>query len=169
VKRPSIISVGKQGNLCWIRCESKGSFLNSSIVKQWTDDQFVSAANEFVMDLEACTGMDSTFMGMMAGLAIKLQGAANSCLQLCGVNNSNKESLEELGIDSLIEINPTETEWNSNCQTIRAELSEWSPEKACTPNPELIIDTHKTLGSLSLENEKEFSAVIKTFEAQQDE
>lgn len=124
------------------------------------------AKTKFVFDMEECTGMDSTFMGMLAGLAIKLQGAADSCLQLCGVSSRNQESLEELGIDSLVEINPDNSEWSKDCVEIRKGLSEWSEDKKAMPDPKLILDTHKTLGSLNKENEQEFSSVIKTFQSQ---
>ena len=169
------IKVGENSGYSWIKVNGRGDVFLTPKVKKFTESVINKLSSskdsvpKFVFDMEDCTGMDSTFMGMIAGLAIKLQGVANSCLQLCSVSSNNQESLEELGIDSLVEINPSNSEWEDNCQQIREGLSEWSESNGEMPDPKLILDTHKTLGSLNKENAKEFSAVIKTFESEAEE
>ncbi len=103
-------------------------------------------------------------MGTLASLAIKLKGMANACFQLCGVTKNNKDSLEELGLDSLIEINPADAEWSDNCQKVRSELNQWSLDKKPPVDRDLILETHKTLGELSEKNKIEFTPVIETLE-----
>lgn len=167
------IKVGEIKGYSWVSINGRGDVFTAPKVKEFTEGIFEklsqNRAAKFVFDMEDCTGMDSTFMGMIAGLAIKLQGVANSCLQLCGVSSANQESLEELGIDSLVDINPTGSEWNNQYQEIRSELSEWNPEGKHAPKSDLILDSHKILGSLNKENEEEFSEVIKSFESEQDQ
>lgn len=166
------IKVGQIDGYSWIRINGRGDVFLAPSVKKFTDKILGQKQStnrnpaKFVIDMEDCTGMDSTFMGMMAGLAIKLQGVSNSCLQLCGVNSQNQESLEELGIASLVEINPTASEWCDSCDKVRSELRNWSPDGQAKPDPKLILDTHKTLGSLNDQNKKAFSDVIETFEDQ---
>mgnify|MGYP003889460409 CR=1 FL=1 len=66
------ISVGVFDGFSWIRCEGKGSFLNSSILKSFADQRLAAGERSLVVDLSACTGMDSTFMGTLAGIAARL-------------------------------------------------------------------------------------------------
>ncbi len=105
--------------------------------------------------------MDSTFMGILASLAIKVKGIANAGLQLCGVTEKNQDSLEELGLDSLMEINPAQAAWLPDCQEIRARLSRWTSTEQARPDSKLVLDTHKTLGSLNASNQQKFSDVVE--------
>ena len=163
------ITVGEINGYSWIRICGKGDVFLAPKLKKFTENLFTIESEDLtpkvVLDMEECTGMDSTFMGVLAGFAIKLKGMANSCFQLCNVSNRNQESLEELGIDSLVEINPAESEWKGQCETIQDCLKEWDPDKVEKKlPPSLILETHKTLGSLNKKNEEEFSSVIKAFE-----
>lgn len=166
------IKVGRARDISWIRVDGRGDVFLAPTVKKFTDAVFskngkeAESVQKVVIDMEDCTGMDSTFMGMIAGLAIKLQKMKDSCLFLCGVNKQNKNSLEELGIDSLVEINPDNEELGEQAQEARKGLSEWTEEKAASPDAKLILETHESLGSLNEENEKEFSSVIETFKSQ---
>ena len=103
-------------------------------------------------------------MGMLAGIAIKVKTAAHASLQLCGVTQKNQDSLEELGLNAIIEINPSEADWLPQCPQIRAQLSPWSPSAPAQPDSQLVLDTHKTLGSLNASNQQKFSDVIDELE-----
>ena len=167
------IKVAEVEDYSWVSIDGRGDVFTAPKVKLFTESVFAknsqNKATKIIFDMENCTGMDSTFMGVIAGLAIKLQGMANSYLQLCGVSHSNQESLEELGIDSLVDINSSKPDWEPYHTEIDSKLSEWNPEGKSDPNQSLILDSHKTLGSLSKENEEEFSSVIKSFESQEDQ
>ena len=54
----------------WIRPEGRGTFLESTIIKNFVERSVADGVSNFVIDLEACPGMDSTFMGMLAGLGL---------------------------------------------------------------------------------------------------
>lgn len=164
MKQPSIISVGKHENLCWIRCESKGSFLNSSIVKQWVDEQFTSGEKLFVMDLQNCTGMDSTYMGNMVDLAVRANSAGGG-LQVVDASEKCVSLLEGLGIASLMDINPSEPDWKDSQDEIRKNLlmieASGSIDKA-----QHVYETHKKLCEADSQNQEKFSAVIDCFESE---
>ena len=64
----SSIQVGVRGPTVWVKIEGKGSFLNSGNLKEFSREMLDRGYREFVIDLEKCAMMDSTFMGTMAGV-----------------------------------------------------------------------------------------------------
>jgi hypothetical protein len=57
-----------------------------------------------VVDLEACTYLDSTFLGILLGLGLKLREAGNGLLHILNASPRNLELLRNLGLDRLINI-----------------------------------------------------------------
>ncbi len=68
----SSIQVGVSGPTVWVRVEGKGSFLNSGNLKEFARQMLDRGYREFVVDLADCAMMDSTFMGTMASVALRL-------------------------------------------------------------------------------------------------
>ena len=58
-----------------MRLEGKGSFLNSGSLKEFAQEMVNRGYREFIVDLQNCVMMDSTFMGTLAGVEIGLQAA----------------------------------------------------------------------------------------------
>ena len=54
-----------------------------------------------VIDLEKCVGMDSTFMGVLAGLAGRLK-KNNQTLELINLSEKNAQLLKTLGVDRVL-------------------------------------------------------------------
>lgn len=159
------ILVGKFKSISWIRCEGKGSFNNSQRMKQWAEAHIDAGGNVIVVDLEECTGMDSTFMGTMAGIAMKLAKLPNGVLQVVGANHRNKSSLEDLGLCMLLEVDPENPEWKPNMNSMRASLKE-GPELSTNDSFEHVLDAHKLLCEADENNDEKFSTVLDVLEAE---
>ena len=69
---PSIL-VGTADRVVWVRVEGKGSFLNSTGLKEFAKEMTNRGYREFVVDLHNCPLMDSTFMGTLTGVALRLR------------------------------------------------------------------------------------------------
>src|SRR6187402_3723411 len=123
------ILVGIFDGFSWIRCEGKGSFLNSPAMKAFGDERITAGERCLVVDLGACTSMDSTFMGTLAGMASRLSGQ-DGVLQIAGTDARNRRSLEDLGLDFLMQIDPPEARWHNDLATIRKGLV---PAQKSTP------------------------------------
>ena len=52
----------------------------------------------------ACTYLDSTFLGILLGLGLKLREAGNGLLNILNASPRNLELLRNLGLDRLISI-----------------------------------------------------------------
>src|SRR4051795_11195663 len=103
VVEPSI-QVGVNGPAVWVRVEGKGSFLNSGNLKEFAQEMVNRGYREFVIDLQNCAMMDSTFMGTMAGVALRLKELGHGHLHVvhCGVRS--RELLSGLGLDQIFSI-----------------------------------------------------------------
>ncbi|MFT6792726.1 MAG: anti-sigma B factor antagonist [Rubritalea sp.] len=165
VSNQNQILVGKFDGFSWIRCVGKGSFSNSPQMKQWAETHVATGRSCVVVDLELCTGMDSTFMGTMAGIAMRLAKLPNGALQVTGANEKNRNSLEDLGLSMLLEIEPKETDWRNNITSIRNSLQESSVTSA-VDRAQHVFDAHKILCEADETNDEKFSTVLDVLEAE---
>ena len=156
------IKVGKFEGFSWIRCEGKGSFLNSPAVKEFGESRIKRGEKCLVVDLEGCTGMDSTFMGTLAGLASRISEKDGE-LQVADPGDRNRNSLEDLGLDFLMEIDPEEAGWKDVAEKARDLLK---PKVAgMAAGTELhtrhILEAHEILSEANEGNREKFSGVLE--------
>lgn len=160
----NFISVGIFDGFSWIRCEGKGSFLNSPAVKAFGDSRIAAGEMLVVVDLSACTGMDSTFMGTLAGMSTRLSTRGGGVLQIADPGSRNLRSLEDLGLDHLMQIDPPGAVWRANLQSIRGGLK--SPSEAAAidalQRARHVLEAHQNLSELNDKNAREFSDVVTT-------
>jgi len=84
--------------------EGKGSFLNSSGLKEFSREMINRGHRQFVVDLRNCPVMDSTFMGTLAGIALRLREIGQGSLHVTRLNERNSDLLRNLGLDQLFTI-----------------------------------------------------------------
>jgi len=98
--QPSIL-VGTANRTVWVRVEGKGSFLNSTGLKEFAKEMINRGFREFAIDLRNCPVMDSTFMGTLAGIALRLREMGQGNLRVTNLNERNSDLLSNLGLDQL--------------------------------------------------------------------
>jgi anti-sigma B factor antagonist len=155
----------------WIRCEGKGSFLNSPSMKTFGDQRIAAGEKTLVVDLAACTGMDSTFMGTLAGMAARLSAKEGGSLQIADPGSRNHRSLEDLGLDFLMRIDPPEASWRGHIDEVRGSLT--APEAPSSPTSlqrtKLVLEAHQELASQNDKNADTFSNVVSILEKELEE
>lgn len=134
-------------------------------MKQWAETHVAAGRHRVVVDLELCTGMDSTFMGTMAGIAMRLAKLPDGVLQVTGASDKNRNSLEDLGLSMLLEIEPEEADWQNNIASIRNSLNEAS-ETGAVDSTQHVLDAHKLLCEADESNDEKFSTVLDVLEAE---
>lgn len=100
----SSIQVGVNGPAVWVKVEGKGSFLNSGNLKEFAQEMVNRGYREFIIDLENCAMMDSTFMGTMAGVALRLKELGHGHLHVVHCGTRSYELLSGLGLDQIFDI-----------------------------------------------------------------
>src|SRR5260370_24032764 len=100
----SSIQVGVRGPTIWVKVEGRGSFLNSGNLKEFAREMLDRGYREFVVDLADCAMMDSTFMGTMASVALRLKELGRGHLHIVHCGNRSQELLSGLGLDQIFDI-----------------------------------------------------------------
>jgi anti-anti-sigma regulatory factor len=91
------------GDKVFIRVTGRGSFKVSATLKQFIADiSSKQPVSVVAIDLSECIGMDSTFMGVLAGLAGRLRQAGQT-LELINLSEKNRNLLTTLGVDQVID------------------------------------------------------------------
>ena len=99
--------VGCIEKTAWVKVQGRGSFQNSGGLKEFSRQMMNRGCRKFVVDLENCELMDSTFMGTLAGIALRLRELGQGKVAAIHLNERNKDLLQNLGLDRIIDIDET--------------------------------------------------------------
>jgi len=157
--QPSIFADTESGPIVWIRVEGKGTFQNSPGLKEFSRQMMDRGRREFVVDLANCPAMDSTFMGTLAGLALRLREAGNGQLWVVNRNLRNNELLEGLGLDALFAHDPAPS---FDLRNIRSAVNH-SADKAYTR--EVMREAHEACVEANPDNAARFKDVLEHLRA----
>ncbi|HTS16770.1 MAG TPA: STAS domain-containing protein [Verrucomicrobiae bacterium] len=103
------IWVGCEEHRVYIRVAGRGTFQNSQPLRLFALQKIDEGEREFIIDLGQCRGMDSTFLGVLAGIGLRLrQDGKAATVHVASINSRNLESIQTLGLDRLFAINPSE-------------------------------------------------------------
>ena len=167
VSSENAILVGVFDGFTWIRCEGKGSFVTSPAMKECAESRIAAGERCLVIDLEACTGMDSTFMGQLASFSARLSKLGSTGgVQIAGAGERNRNSLEDLGLDCLLEIDPPAAPWRGKADEVRASLQPYQSGHAIglQDRARHVLESHKVLSSANAENARKFAGVVGVLE-----
>jgi anti-anti-sigma regulatory factor len=144
----------------WIRPEGRGTFMESALIKELIERCLDQGAKGFVVDLEACPGMDSTFMGMLAGFGIDFRRTGKATLAIVGTNEKNLGSLRELGLHRLLVIDPEEGPWIGRLEEARSGL-DLIDLGGTVDREKHILECHEDLCEADEENLGRFKTVLE--------
>ena len=141
-----------------IRIEGRASFQNSASLQQFLAEMRRQGRARFVMDFQACTSMDSTFLGVLAGAALELRKAeGGGSLVLCRVGERNLELIKNLGLHRLLIVDD-----GSSAAQIRVGGTALAPQAKMNEleNARLVLAAHENLVSADESNRAKFQDVL---------
>src|SRR5436853_7516799 len=98
---PSDLLVWVEDKNAWIKIAGRASFNSSLDFKTLINGLSQRGFSRFVLDLSDCPLMDSTFLGVLAGLGLKFSlphnGAPHTTTQLPNPNPRSLDPLKALG------------------------------------------------------------------------
>ena len=154
--QPSIL-VGTANRTVWVRVEGKGSFLNSTGLKEFAKEMINRGFREFAVDLKTCPVMDSTFMGTLAGIALRLRELGQGHLRVTNLNERNNDLLGNLGLDQLFIIEPRgET---PEPPTAQVPLATAAPDKVT--QAQTMLEAHEACVEANGANAAKFKDVLE--------
>jgi anti-sigma B factor antagonist len=155
----SSIQVGVIGPTVWVKVEGKGSFLNSCNLKEFAREMLDRGYREFVVDLADCAMMDSTFMGTMASVALRLKELGRGHLHVVHCRNRSRELLSGLGLDQIFDIHSNGST-APECEALEGESGDQPPENKKQEQAQTMLEAHEALCEAAPENLPRFKDVL---------
>jgi len=142
-----------------VKISGKASFLNSGPVKELFDRLTSEGKSRFIIDFQNCTGMDSTFLGILAGLGLKLvRGEHKGSVVLCRLGLRNQELIRNLGLHRLLTLD----DGSAAPQVPAAGMQVLGGQPPLTEieNARLVLQAHENLVEIDASNKTKFQDVI---------
>jgi anti-anti-sigma factor len=143
-----------------VKINGKADFSASVDLKRLIEELWQMDYRHFVFDLRDCLTMDSTFLGVLSGIALKASDGKNiqtgAPLELLNPNPRISETLENLGVADLFVIKNS-----SEPLTERFEPLAQSANKTPVELTRTCLEAHKTLMSIQPENIQKFKDVAQ--------
>src|SRR5499427_6869212 len=140
----SSIQVGVRGPTVWVKVEGRGSFLNSGNLKEFAREMLDRGYREFVIDLADCAMMDSTFMGTMASVALRLKELGQGHLHIVHCKDRSQELLSGLGLDQIFDIHANGAR-APEYEALEKTPESRSPEVKKKEQTETMLEAHEAL------------------------
>ncbi len=150
--------MGTNGDAVWVKVEGKGNFLNSGSLKEFSREMISRGYRDLVIDLENCAMMDSTFMGTMAGVALRLKEIGHGHLHVVHCGERSRDLLMGLGLDQIFNIHANGSA-APRCEILSgAPTAEPSVQKQ--QQAQQMLDAHEALCAAAPENFSRFKDVL---------
>lgn len=151
-------------DLVWIRIDGKGSFENSAQLRAFTQSELRHGRRQFVLDLETCSGMDSTFMGTLLAISRDVRGSrdADAVFDLVNANQRNVQLLKNLGLDMMLSVDEEGQRWPEERRQVGTCLqeAEVGADMDQSSKASVMLEAHEELARAKPENRERFRDVI---------
>ena len=140
-----------------IRVLARASFANSGSFREFTIEMMRLGRRKFVIDFSSCTGMDSTFLGVLAGLALDLRKTdPKGTVVFCRLGVRNLELIRNLGLHRLATVDfggDLAAADGADTPLEEKKLGELENARMC-------LEAHENLVETDQENESRFQDVL---------
>lgn len=147
-----------------MRVDGKGTFQNSVEVKRCFQSVIASGTKDFVVDLDRCPMMDSTFLGTLTGAALNLRESGGGGLSILNANERNQHLLTSLGLDHILDLDLDGTAWAAEREAVCKELAQCEGQTAPVCKEEQarqVLQAHQALTDANADNTCKFRDVIE--------
>lgn len=137
-----------------VRINGKANYLNCNHFREFMEKMVRKGKSHFVLDFEHCKGVDSTFLGILAGTAIDLRRLNPAgVLLVCNLNERICKLIRDLGLQALLSIDAELPEKETN-ETF-SEL-----ENEAVSDAREVLEAHRNLVEADQSNAAKFQDVI---------
>jgi anti-anti-sigma factor len=162
-KQPPVMSVAVVEHTAFVKIPGRANFASSIEFKTLVNELRARGTNHFILDLGDCVTMDSTFLGVLAGLALRNADGKETTvpsekLQLALLNPNPRvaDLLDNLGVVHLFHVVHQE----NPCTTLFEPVAGQEPSE---PSREEIsrncLEAHELLMRINPENIPKFKDV----------
>ena len=149
-----VLTTVRRGTV-WLRVEGHGTFQNSAAVRVFAEEMIGSGHSSFAFDLHECELMDSTFLGTLTGLALRLREDPRGRVGFARVNAKVESLFARYGLDRVLAFQGFEAAPPAPDEMDELDLSTTREFKRST-----LVEAHEALAASSPENEERFGEVV---------
>ncbi len=153
-----VLLVAVQAPRAAVIVRGRGTFKTAPALKSFGVSAMDGGCDLLVMDMRECVGMDSTFMGVVGGLAMRLLKGKGGSLMMANLSPKNRALLATLGLDRCIRTEGAEAELAAFLGTGEMTKLDAAPGRDLTTKT--MLDAHHTLVDISADNQAKFKDVI---------
>lgn len=149
------------GPAVWIKISGRANFTSSLDLKNLVTELWQRGYRRFIFELCDCIIMDSTFLGVLAGIGLKFAEANQrgeiSTVEIANPNARMTEILENLGVAHLFNIITTGNQESGKFESLSRD-GEGATRVEVTRN---CLEAHKILMNLNPANVSKFKDVTQ--------
>jgi anti-anti-sigma factor len=140
-----------------VQINGKANYLNCNTFREFIEKMVSEGKSHIVLDFENCKGMDSTFLGILAGTALELRKQIPpGVLIICKLGERNHELVCNLGLQKILTIGEDLPD-----RPDAAEEAEFSALKnVAVSDAKSVLNAHENLIKADTENAAKFQDVI---------
>jgi anti-anti-sigma regulatory factor len=157
-----LVAIG--GDIAFIRVLGRGSFKISTAMKEFSAAAIDAGCRSLVLDMAECVGMDSTFMGVLAGLAFRLKQKAAGRITMVNLSLRTRGLLATLGLDVAIDPHMAGATPESLQPYFQGAADPLTPldtrKNSARATAETMLEAHENLVRLLPENLPKFKDVL---------
>ncbi len=155
------LEVARAEDAVYVRVHGYGSFSVSKPLREFAEGALAAGCRHFLIDLGAAASCDSTFLGVLAGLAA--EAGDKGWIQLVNANAQTTKVMNDIGITRMMRLRAEPfTMPDLPMERLDAELG--SPRERVRTAAE----AHRRLIPLDKDNEARFRAVLNLLERELD-
>ena len=140
-----------------LKIHGRASYLNCGPIAKVFTVLIKQGKASLQIDLAECTGMDSTFLGILAGAALEYRRLKPpGKLSLVNLNKRNMQLVRNLGLHCILEVcnEPVDTQHDDA----------YKPSKESAANRDQILNAHEHLIKVDKSNVTQFKEVLRFLE-----
>jgi len=156
------LMVAIHDSAAFIVVNGRGSFKNAPDLKRFGLSVIEMKIVRIYMDMHYCIGMDSTFMGVVAGLAVRLHDAGGG-IDMLNLNARTRGLLHTLGLDQLVTpymVNQAPEDIREKIAGIEQLMELDRKDASRRETAETMLEAHETLVEVIPDNLPKFKDVL---------
>jgi anti-sigma B factor antagonist len=148
----------------YVRVVGLATMNNSPFLQEVLEDFRTRGYHRFIFDLETCSGFDSTFMGIILGVALSgngksggvgAPGTGGASVILVNCNQEHTRLLSGVGVDRMVRLSPTPIQ----CPLELQRLEDRPPDPLRRMRS--VMSAHENLVKLGGGNHEKFGALVE--------
>ena len=140
-----------------IKVSGRACFQNTGPLNDFFRRMIASGRRTFLIDFRDCTGMDSTFLGVLAGIGIELRKPHHQgSLVLCRLGERNLELVINLGLHRILTVDRGEAQPDAG----GAFQSLGADKVNQVQQARMVLQAHENLVEVDESNREKFQDVI---------